>query len=149
RSRRRGPRRRRRPAGGGLAVLRQRQHGDRGDEVRGHLGGARAERRGEAGLGGGELMEPRRCAVVGSPAGHSLPPVLRRRACAALDVRDAVYERPEVPAGALEAFLLPGPGRELSGLSVTMPGKPEAFALAAETDAASRALRVSNTLLRR
>lgn len=94
-------------------------------------------------------MEPRRFAVVGSPVGHSLSPVLHRTAYAALDVRDAVYERHEVPAGALEAFLLHGPGRELSGLSVTMPGKPEAFALAAETDAASRALRVSNTLLRR
>ena len=94
-------------------------------------------------------MGPRRFAVVGSPVGHSLSPVLHRTAYAALGVRDAVYERHEVPAGALEEFLLHGPGRELTGLSVTMPGKPEAFALAAETDAASRALRVSNTLLRR
>ncbi|ATG51947.1 shikimate dehydrogenase [Brachybacterium vulturis] len=94
-------------------------------------------------------MGPRRFAVVGSPVGHSLSPALHRAAYAALGIRDAQYTRFEVPAGMLEEFLVHGPGRELSGLSVTMPGKPEAFALAAETDATSRSLGVANTLLRR
>ncbi|WP_394216364.1 shikimate dehydrogenase [Brachybacterium vulturis] len=94
-------------------------------------------------------MGPRRFAVVGSPVGHSLSPALHRAAYAALGVHDAHYTRCEVPAGRLEEFLVHGPGRELSGLSVTMPGKPEAFALAAESDATSRSLGVANTLLRR
>lgn len=94
-------------------------------------------------------MGPRRFAVVGSPVDHSLSPVLHRTAYSTLDIHDAQYTRHEVPAGMLQEFLTQGPGRELAGLSVTMPGKPEAFALAAETDATSRALRVANTLLRR
>jgi shikimate dehydrogenase len=94
-------------------------------------------------------MSPRRFAVVGSPVDHSLSPVLHRTAYTALGIADAVYARHDVPAGRLATFLQEGPGRELSGLSVTMPGKPEAFALAAEADATSRALGISNTLLRR
>ena len=94
-------------------------------------------------------MAPRRFAVVGSPVGHSLSPVLHRTAYAALDVTDAEYARHEVPAGALGSFLADGPGRKLAGLSVTMPCKPEAFALAAEVDDTSRMLGISNTLLRR
>src|SRR5690625_5361224 len=49
----------------------------------------------------------------------------------------------------LETFVREGPGRELHGMSVTMPGKPEAFALAAETDDVSARLAISNTLIRR
>jgi len=94
-------------------------------------------------------MSARRFAVVGSPIGHSLSPVLHRTAYAALGITDASYERHEVAAGELARFLQAGPGRELSGLSVTMPGKPEAFALAAEVDATSRDLGIANTLLRR
>lgn len=94
-------------------------------------------------------MTPRRFAVVGSPVGHSLSPVLHRTAYEVLGVADAVYDRHDVRAGRLRAFLEDGPGRELDGLSVTMPGKPEAFALAAEADGTSQALRVSNTLIRR
>ncbi|ASK66985.1 shikimate dehydrogenase [Brachybacterium avium] len=94
-------------------------------------------------------MGARRFAVVGSPVGHSLSPVLHRTAYAVLGITDVDYVRHEVRAGSLEDFLARGPGKELSGLSVTMPGKPEAFALAAEVDATSRALEVANTLLRR
>ncbi|MDN5822402.1 MAG: shikimate dehydrogenase [Brachybacterium sp.] len=100
-------------------------------------------------MGSIELTGSRRFAVVGSPVGHSLSPVLHRTAYTVLGITDAEYARHEVSAGALEGFLARGPGQELSGLSVTMPGKPEAFALAAETDATSRALGVANTLLRR
>lgn len=94
-------------------------------------------------------MELRRFAVVGSPMAHSLSPVLHRTAYAALGIEDARYARHEVAAGELEAFLQRGPGRELSGLSVTMPGKPEAFALAIGADDTSRELGVANTLVRR
>ncbi|GAA1487712.1 shikimate dehydrogenase [Brachybacterium sacelli] len=90
-----------------------------------------------------------RFAVVGSPVAHSLSPVLHRTAYAELGIDHAAYDRFDVPAGELAGFLAAGPGRELAGLSVTMPGKPEAFALAAETDETSRALGIANTLIRR
>lgn len=87
--------------------------------------------------------------VIGSPVQHSLSPVLHRTAYEVLGLDGPTYDRFEVPAGRLASFLVDGPGRELSGASVTMPGKPEAFALATETDATSRALGISNTLIRR
>ena len=93
-------------------------------------------------------MVGQRFAVIGSPVDHSLSPVLHRTAYQMLGIIDARYDRYEVPAGGLADFLRDGPGRELAGLSVTMPGKPEAFALAARSDATSRALGVANTLLR-
>lgn len=88
-------------------------------------------------------------AVVGNPIGHSLSPVLHRAAYAALGVTDAGYSSHEVAAGDLVGFLGTGTGRALRGLSVTMPLKREAFDLAAEHDATSEALGVSNTLVRR
>lgn len=91
----------------------------------------------------------RRFAVIGSPITHSLSPVLHEAAYRGLGIHDASYERFEVSAGQLETFLRDGPGHELQGMSVTMPGKPEAFALAAETDELSARLGVSNTLIRR
>lgn len=94
-------------------------------------------------------MSPRRFAVIGYPIGHSLSPVLHRSAYELLGVEDAVYERHEVREGELEEFLRTGPGRQLCGLSVTMPGKPEAFALASRADSTARDLGVANTLLRR
>lgn len=93
-------------------------------------------------------MSPQRFAVVGAPIEHSLSPVLHRRAYQVLGVEDAVYERHRVERGELARFLAEGPGRALEGLSVTMPGKPEAFALADEHDDTSRALGIANTLLR-
>ena len=96
-----------------------------------------------------QRVSPRRFAVIGFPIGHSLSPVLHRTAYELLGVEDAVYERHEVRAGELEEFLRLGPGRQLCGLSVTMPGKPEAFALASEVDSTARALGVANTLLHR
>lgn len=100
-----------------------------------------------AGSAAGERT--RRFAVVGSPVAHSLSPVLHRTAYAELGIDDAAYERYEVGAGELAGFLTDGAGRELQGLSVTMPGKPEAFALAAERDGTATALGIANTLVRR
>ncbi|GAA4527138.1 shikimate dehydrogenase [Brachybacterium paraconglomeratum] len=93
-------------------------------------------------------MSPRRFAVVGSPVEHSLSPILHLTAYEALGMTDAVYERHQVRSGELAAFLRDGPGRGLQGLSVTMPGKPEAYALGTEADETSRQLGISNTLLR-
>lgn len=93
-------------------------------------------------------MSTRRFAVVGSPVAHSLSPVLHTAAYRALGIEDAEYARHDVPAGALERFLAEGPGRMLDGLSVTMPGKPEAFALASRHDATSLELGIANTLVR-
>lgn len=90
-----------------------------------------------------------RLAVIGSPITHSLSPVLHRTAHRLLGFDDVTYERFEVPAGRLAEFLDSAPGRELDGASVTMPGKPEAFTLAAEADETSAQLRIANTLIRR
>lgn len=91
----------------------------------------------------------RRFAVIGSPITHSLSPVLHAAAYRSLGATDASYGRYEVGAGQLESFLRSGPGRALHGVSVTMPGKGEAFTLADETDAVSAQLQISNTLIRR
>lgn len=87
-------------------------------------------------------------AVVGSPIGHSLSPVLHRAAYRALGVTSAAYTAHEVPEGSLASFLESDEGRALDGLSVTMPLKREAFALAQVRDAVTVELGVSNTLVR-
>lgn len=89
----------------------------------------------------------RRFAVVGDPVAHSLSPVMHRAAYRELGVDDARYDARTVAAGELRAFLDSGAGRGMSGLSVTMPLKPEALRLARERDAVSAALGVANTLL--
>lgn len=90
----------------------------------------------------------RRFAVVGSPIAHSLSPLLHATAYRALGVEDAEYERYEVPAGVLASFLADGPGAALDGLSVTMPGKREAFEVASLRDATAQRLGIANTLVR-
>ncbi|MGP9693065.1 shikimate dehydrogenase family protein [Brachybacterium sp. AOP25-B2-12] len=87
-------------------------------------------------------------AVVGRPIGHSLSPVLHRAAYRALGVTDARYTAHEVAEGSLGDFLESPAGRDLQGLSVTMPLKREAFGLARSRDAVSVELGVSNTLIR-
>ncbi|WP_157975824.1 shikimate dehydrogenase [Brachybacterium sp. YJGR34] len=99
-------------------------------------------------MGAVEGLKVRRFAVLGAPVGHSLSPVLHRTAYEVLGIEDVRYERHEVPAGALESFLSEGAGRELAGASVTMPGKPEAFALASSADRTAQELGIANTLLR-
>lgn len=87
-------------------------------------------------------------AVVGSPIGHSLSPVLHRAAYRALGVTDARYTAHEVTAGELEAFLADPLGRGMDGLSVTMPLKHEARRIAAERDEVTERLGIANTLVR-
>jgi len=82
--------------------------------------------------------------VVGSPIEQSLSPVLHTAAYKHLGL-DFAYGKNEVPAGGLRNFLS---SSDLSGVSVTMPLKVEAFALAASHDQDSLTTGVSNTLVR-
>lgn len=94
-------------------------------------------------------VDPARFAVVGSPIGHSLSPVLHRAAYRELGLAGAAhYTAHEVGAGELKTFLSGAVGSELSGLSVTMPLKREAFALAHRWDATTQRLGIANTLVR-
>lgn len=85
-----------------------------------------------------------RFAVVGSPISHSLSPKLHSAAFSALGL-DFGYEAIEVRKGTLAENLA---SSELSGVSVTMPLKEEAFNLARQHDLESRLTGASNTLIR-
>ena len=82
--------------------------------------------------------------VVGSPIEHSLSPVLHVAAYKYLGL-DFAYGKDEVLPGGLSDFLSSG---KLDGVSVTMPLKVEAFALATSHDQDSQTTGVSNTLVK-
>ncbi len=85
--------------------------------------------------------------MVGSPVSHSLSPVLHRAAYQALGLSGWCYGRAEVRAGELAAYVAALP-EDWVGLSVTMPGKEEALALAAEAGDEGRLTGAANTLVR-
>lgn len=87
----------------------------------------------------------RRCGVLGDPVAHSLSPVLHRAAYAELGLA-WTYDAHRVPAGGLEAFLA-GLDAEWRGLSLTMPLKREAMALADEVTDRARLAGAVNTLV--
>ncbi|MDL5157971.1 shikimate dehydrogenase [Actinomycetospora termitidis] len=89
----------------------------------------------------------RRAAVLGSPVAHSLSPVLHDAAYEALGLRGWTYERVECTAEQLPA-LVGGLDGSWVGLSVTMPGKKAALAVASEASGRARRLGVANTLVR-
>ncbi|MDR1768309.1 MAG: shikimate dehydrogenase, partial [Propionibacteriaceae bacterium] len=88
-----------------------------------------------------------RAAVLGSPIAHSLSPALHNAGYAALGLDDWSYERRELGAGGLAAFLetLDGDWR---GLSLTMPLKPECVEAADEVSPLAGRIGVGNTLVR-
>ncbi|MCD6638626.1 MAG: shikimate dehydrogenase [Nocardioides sp.] len=86
-----------------------------------------------------------RCAVLGDPIAHSLSPVLHRAGYAALGL-DWTYDAHRVPAGGLAGFL-EGLDAQWRGLSLTMPLKREAMALAASTTPRARLAGAANTLV--
>ncbi|WP_338595573.1 shikimate dehydrogenase [Saccharopolyspora sp. SCSIO 74807] len=90
--------------------------------------------------------DPRRAAVVGSPIGHSLSPVLHEAAYRELGLPWS-YERIERDAAGL-AGLAGELGPEWAGLSVTMPGKHAALRLAERATERAAAVGVANTLTR-
>ncbi|MGW5054640.1 shikimate dehydrogenase [Actinokineospora sp. NPDC004072] len=91
-------------------------------------------------------MERARAAVLGSPVSHSLSPVLHSAAYAALGL-DWTYERVECDEQRLPG-LVGELGPEWVGLSVTMPGKRAALAVADSATERARAVGAANTLVR-
>ncbi len=69
-----------------------------------------------------------RAAVLGSPVGHSLSPVLHRTAYAELGLTDWRYDAIECAEGDLAGFVA-AMGPEWAGLSLTMPLKRVVFEL--------------------
>ncbi|HEY8789783.1 MAG TPA: shikimate dehydrogenase [Actinopolymorphaceae bacterium] len=82
------------------------------------------------------------CLVVGSPIAHSLSPVLHRAAYAELGL-DWRYEAVELVEDQLADYL---DGHPVRGVSVTMPLKQVALALAAGADPVAVTVGAANTL---
>ena len=86
-----------------------------------------------------------RCAVLGDPIGHSLSPVLHRAGYAALGL-DWEYDARRVADDGLPAFLA-GLDARWRGLSLTMPLKRTALALAPEVTDRAALAGAANTLV--
>jgi len=82
--------------------------------------------------------------VLGSPIFHSLSPLLHTTAYRTLAI-DGEYKAYEVASGGLEDFLL-DQGKSLNCLSLTMPLKEEALAVADQVSTISRQIASGNTL---
>ncbi|MFU8854041.1 shikimate dehydrogenase [Micromonospora sp. SL1-18] len=89
-----------------------------------------------------------KAAVVGKPIAHSLSPVIHEAGYAAAGLTGWSYTRIECVADEL-AGLVAGLGPEWAGLSVTMPGKEAALAVADEVSPVAAAVGAANTLVRR
>ncbi|PWR14507.1 shikimate dehydrogenase [Micromonospora sicca] len=89
-----------------------------------------------------------RAAVVGRPIAHSLSPVIHNAGYAAAGLTGWSYTRIECGAEELPG-LVAGLGPEWAGLSVTMPGKEAALALADQVSPVAAAVGAANTLVRR
>ncbi|SCL33714.1 shikimate dehydrogenase [Micromonospora nigra] len=94
------------------------------------------------------MAAPRRAAVLGTPIAHSLSPVIHNAGYAAAGLDGWSYTRIECAAAELPA-LVAGLGPEWAGLSVTMPGKEAALAVAAASSPVAAAVGAANTLVRR
>jgi shikimate dehydrogenase len=90
-------------------------------------------------------MEARRCAVLGDPIAHSLSPVLHRAGYAEHGL-DWTYDAHLVSSGGLPPFLA-GLDPSWRGLSLTMPLKREAVALATSLTERARLSGAANTLV--
>jgi shikimate-5-dehydrogenase len=89
-----------------------------------------------------------RAAVCGKPIGHSLSPVIHAAGFAAAGLFDWSYEAVECAEAEL-ADLVRGLGPEWAGLSLTMPLKEVAMAIAASASPVATAIGAANTLVRR
>ncbi|GGQ53697.1 shikimate dehydrogenase [Couchioplanes azureus] len=90
----------------------------------------------------------RRAAVCGKPIAHSLSPVIHAAGYAATGLLDWAYTAIECGEAEL-AELVAGLGPEWAGLSLTMPLKEAALAVAAEVSPVAAATGAANTLVRR
>ena len=88
----------------------------------------------------------RRAAVLGSPIGHSLSPVLHAAAYAALGLDGWTYTAHEVDESGLPEFVL-GLDESWAGLSLTMPLKRVALEIAAHAAPSATAVGAANTLV--
>ncbi len=89
-----------------------------------------------------------RAAVLGSPVGHSLSPVLHTAAYAALGLSQWRYTAHECDEAGLPGFVA-GLGAGWAGLSLTMPLKRAALRVADELSPLAAAVGAANTLVRR
>jgi shikimate dehydrogenase len=87
-----------------------------------------------------------RAAVLGRPVGHSLSPVLHSAAYAALGLDDWAYTAIDCGEDEL-AGLVAGFGPDWAGLSLTMPLKRVALAVADDVDPLAAAVGAANTLV--
>ena len=87
-----------------------------------------------------------RAAVLGRPVGHSLSPVLHTAAYAALGLADWSYTAVDCGAAELPG-LLAGLGPDWAGLSLTMPLKRAALAVADSVHPLAEAVGAANTLV--
>ncbi|MEV5693851.1 shikimate dehydrogenase [Micromonospora globbae] len=94
------------------------------------------------------MTRPRRAAVVGKPIAHSLSPVIHNAGYAAAGLAGWSYTRIECAESELPG-LVAGLGLEWAGLSVTMPGKEAALAVADAASPVAVAVGAANTLVRR
>lgn len=88
-----------------------------------------------------------KAAVLGSPVGHSLSPVLHRAAYAELGLREWSYGLFECEESGLGAFLAEC-DESWAGLSLTMPLKKRAMELADKVDDLATRVGGANTLVR-
>lgn len=88
----------------------------------------------------------RRAAVLGSPVGHSLSPVLHRAAYDELGLSDWTYERYEVDESGIAGFLS-ATDAQWAGLSLTMPLKRSVIPLLDEVTDTAASVEAVNTVL--
>lgn len=95
------------------------------------------------------MTSARRAAVLGSPIGHSLSPVLHRAAYAELGLTGWSYDPFEVEEDALAGFLkeLEAGQDRWAGLSLTMPLKRAVIPLLDEVSATAASVEAVNTLV--
>ncbi|WP_410821607.1 shikimate dehydrogenase [Micromonospora sp. 050-3] len=94
------------------------------------------------------MVSTRRAAVLGKPIAHSLSPVIHTAGYVAAGLTGWSYTRIECAAAELPD-LVAGLGPEWAGLSVTMPGKEAALAVADAASPVAAAVGAANTLVRR
>jgi shikimate dehydrogenase len=92
--------------------------------------------------------EDRRAAVLGKPVAHSLSPVVHNAGYAAAGLTGWSYTRIECAEAELPD-LVASLGPEWVGLSLTMPLKEAALAVAGEVSPVAAAVGAANTLVRR
>jgi shikimate dehydrogenase len=94
------------------------------------------------------LSRQRRAGVLGKPVVHSLSPVIHNAGYAAAGLSGWSYTAIECAAAELPD-LVAGLGPEWAGLSLTMPLKEVALAVAGEVSPVAAAVGAANTLVRR